>query len=124
MQVQRVCVLGLRPEQLGAKLLIAVYAQNSTQLPRLIVVLKCMLREHGQNASVPLADRLKRCSQLLQSRCISNCQRIDFFLISGGLGSRRFEATFQPRGISSGVRVLQDESPCAKSVIRRADRIK
>src|SRR5437660_1785181 len=99
MQLQRIRVLRLWPEQLGAKLLIAGYAQNSTQLPRLIVVLKCMLREHGQNASLPLADRLKRCSELLPSRRISNCQRIDFFLISGGLGSRRFEAAFQPRDI-------------------------
>src|SRR5882762_9832089 len=60
MQVQRVCVLRVWPEQLSAKLLIAVHAQNSTQLPRLIVVPKCILREHGQHPSLPLADRLKR----------------------------------------------------------------
>ena len=59
MQVQRVCMLRVWPEQLSAKLLIAVHAQNSTQLPRLIVVLKCILREHGQHASVPFADRLE-----------------------------------------------------------------
>ena len=34
MQLQRIRVLGLRPEQLDAKLLIAFHAHNSTQLPR------------------------------------------------------------------------------------------
>ena len=33
MQLQRIRVLGLRPEQLDAKLLIAFHAHNSTQLP-------------------------------------------------------------------------------------------
>lgn len=47
MQVQRVGVLRLWPEQLGAKLLIAVYAQNSTPLPRPAEVMKCIWREHG-----------------------------------------------------------------------------
>jgi hypothetical protein len=34
MQLQRVRVLRLRPEELGAKLFVALYAEDSTQLSR------------------------------------------------------------------------------------------
>ncbi|OLD80393.1 MAG: hypothetical protein AUF67_12280 [Acidobacteria bacterium 13_1_20CM_58_21] len=60
----------------------------------------------GTGEDIGNSDYLQRCiPELLQSRCIPECQRIDLFLTSSRLSSRRFKATFQPRDISSSVRV-------------------
>lgn len=77
MRTKSIRVLDLRPESLAAEPLELVLPQDTDHLTRLIVVTSHTSSEHGEDASVALANALKSGAQLLESRCVPDTGGIE-----------------------------------------------